>query len=157
MRAGKRFTLFISSENINDIIKIIKSLGDSNALIDRITETVKHKIKKQKGQFLPVVLSPLTVSLVQPVKDISESGIKRAGRAYISINIFSSASSFKQGIHWVSLFIDKNRAVYFHSLGTEYIPQEVLNQIRDESITHNMFRTQDNDSNMMCGFYCIVS
>ena len=31
---------------MNDIIKIIKSLQDSNVLIDGITETVKHETKK---------------------------------------------------------------------------------------------------------------
>ena len=30
-----------------------------------------------------------------------------------------------------SLFIDKNTAVYFDSFGIEYIPQEVLNNIKD--------------------------
>ena len=44
----------------------------------------------------------------------------------------------------VSLFIDKNVAVYF----------EALNKIRDKSITHNIFEKQDNESTM-CGFYCI--
>ena len=37
VRAGKGFILFISNEDMNDIIKIIKSLED-----DGITETVKH-------------------------------------------------------------------------------------------------------------------
>ena len=50
-----------------------------------------------------------------------------------------------KGTHWVSLFIDKNTALYFDSFGIEYIPQEVLNKIRDKFITHNIFRTQDND------------
>ena len=36
----------------------------------------------------------------------------------------------------------------------EYIPQEVLNKIRDKSITHNVFTIQDNES-IVCGFYCI--
>ena len=31
---------------MNDIIKIIKSLEESNVLIDGITETEKHEIKK---------------------------------------------------------------------------------------------------------------
>ena len=44
MRVGKGFTLFISIEDMNDIIKIIKSLADLGVLIDGITETVKHKI-----------------------------------------------------------------------------------------------------------------
>ena len=43
VRAGKRFTLFISNENKDDIIRIKKSLKDSGVLIDGVTETVKHE------------------------------------------------------------------------------------------------------------------
>ena len=57
--------------------------------------------------------------------------------------------------HWISLFIDRNTAVYFDSFGIENILQEALNKIRDKSITHNIFRIQDEDS-IMCGFYCIT-
>ena len=57
--------------------------------------------------------------------------------------------------HSVSLFIHKNTAVYFDSFGIEYIPQEVLNKIKNKSITHNIFRIHDNQS-IMCGFYCIA-
>ena len=57
--------------------------------------------------------------------------------------------------HWVSLFIDRNIAVYLDSFGIEYIPLEVLNKIRDKSITRNIFRIQDNES-ILCGFYCIT-
>ena len=39
-----------------------------------------------------------------------------------------------KGTHWVSLFIDRNAALYFHFLGVENIPQEVLNKIKDKSI-----------------------
>ena len=53
------------------------------------------------------------------------------------------------------MFIDKNTAVYFDSSGIEYISEEVLNKIKDKSITHNIFRVQDNES-IMCGFYCIA-
>ena len=53
VRARKGFTLFISNEDVNDIIQIIKSLEDLLVLIDRVPETVKHEIKKkQKGRFL---------------------------------------------------------------------------------------------------------
>ena len=58
-------------------------------------------------------------------------------------------------IHWVSLFIDGNTAVYFDSFRTEYIPQEVLSKIKDKYITHNIFRIRD-DSCIMCGVYCII-
>ena len=49
-----------------------------------------------------------------------------------------------KGTHWVSLFINKNLAAYFHSFRTEYISQKVLNKIKDTLITHNIFRIQDN-------------
>ena len=57
--------------------------------------------------------------------------------------------------HWVSLFISKNTAVYFDSFGTEYIPQEVLNKIKDKPINHNVFRIQYSEF-IMYGFYCIA-
>ena len=61
-----------------------------------------------------------------------------------------------KGAHRVLLFIHKNVAVYFESLGIEYIPQKVLTKLSDQSITHNIVRIQDNES-IMCGFCCIVS
>ena len=57
--------------------------------------------------------------------------------------------------HKVSLFIDGNTAVYFVSFEIEYIPQERLNKIKDKSITHNIFRMQDDES-IMSGFCCIA-
>ena len=60
-----------------------------------------------------------------------------------------------KGTHWVSLFIDRNTALYFDSFGIKYIPQEVLNKIKDKSIIHNIFRIQDNES-IMWEFYCIA-
>ena len=46
VRAGKRFTLFILLICMDDIIRIIKSLENLDVLIDGVTETVKHEIKK---------------------------------------------------------------------------------------------------------------
>ena len=57
--------------------------------------------------------------------------------------------------HWVSLFIDKHTGLKFDSLKNENIPKDVLNKIRDKSITHNIFRIQNNDS-IMCALYCIA-
>ena len=77
---------------MDDIIKNITSLEDSNLLIDCITETVKHEIEKQEGGFLSALLAPLDASLVVPVissvvKGISGRGVRRA---------VSFAPSFKQ-------------------------------------------------------------
>ena len=91
VRAGKGFTLFILNEDMNDIIKIIKSLEDSGVLIDGVTETVKHEIKYQEGGFLGALLAPLAASLVQPVissvvQGISGRGVRWAGRRYMNKN-----------------------------------------------------------------------
>ena len=93
VRAGEGFTLFISNEDVNDIVKILKSLECSNVLIDGITETVKHEIKKQEDEFIPALLAPLAASLVQPVissvvKGMSGTRIRRARRGHINKNVY---------------------------------------------------------------------
>ena len=55
----------------------------------------------------------------------------------------------------MSLFIDKNTAVFFDSFGVKYIPEEVLSKMKDKVIAHNIFRIRDDDS-IICGFYCIA-
>ena len=85
---------------LDGIIKIIKLLEDFGVLIDGITETVKHEIKKQEGEFRGAVLAPLAASFVQPmissvIKGISGKGFWRVGRG-TWMKILSSAPSFKQ-------------------------------------------------------------
>ena len=50
--AGTGFTLFFLNEDLNNIIKIIKSLEDSGVLVDDVTETVKYEIKNKNVDFL---------------------------------------------------------------------------------------------------------
>ena len=45
-----------------------------------------------------------------------------------------------KGTYWFSLVIDRNFALYFGYFGIDYIPQEVLNKIKNKSITHKIFR-----------------
>ena len=73
------------------IINIIKSLQDSVLLINGVTETVKHEIKKHEGKFFGIFLTPLGASLVQRVissvvKGISRRGVRKAGRGYMNAN-----------------------------------------------------------------------
>ena len=44
--------LIISNEEMEDIIKIVKSLEESRLLIERISEKVKNETEEQKGEFL---------------------------------------------------------------------------------------------------------
>ena len=62
--AGKGFTLFISKEDMTDIIKIIDSPEKSGVWINGATETVKHGIKKQEGGFLGAMMAPMAASLI---------------------------------------------------------------------------------------------
>ena len=49
-------TLIISNNEIEDIIKIIKSFEDSGLLIEGVTKTVQNEVKEQKGGFLSMLL-----------------------------------------------------------------------------------------------------
>ena len=48
VRAGKGINLVISNEDMDDTIRIMKSLENLAVLIDRLSETVKQGGKKKK-------------------------------------------------------------------------------------------------------------
>ena len=52
VRGEKAMTLVISNENTDNIIKIIKSLENSDILIDGVSETLKYEIKTKNVGFL---------------------------------------------------------------------------------------------------------
>ena len=62
---------------MNGIIKIVQGLEDSNILRKGVTKTTKNKIKKQKGEFLSLLLGTLGASLLGNV--LAGKGIVRAG------------------------------------------------------------------------------
>ena len=84
-------TLIISNEEMNDIIKIIQDLEDSNILLKGVTKTIKNETKEQKGRFLSMLLGTLGVSLLANL--LTGKGILRAGSGLPS----SSASKNKKG------------------------------------------------------------
>ena len=47
------------------------------------------------------------------------------------------------------MFIERHTAGYFALSGIEYITTTSIQQNQDKSITHNIFRIQDDDSMMM--------
>ena len=57
-------TLIISNEEMNGIIKIVKSLEESGLLIKDIAETIKSEAKGQKGGFLGMLLGTSGASLL---------------------------------------------------------------------------------------------
>ena len=57
-------TLTISNKEINDLIKIVQALEDSNILLKGVTKTIKNETKEQKGGFLSMLLGTLGASLL---------------------------------------------------------------------------------------------
>ena len=49
---------------MNEIMKIVQALEDSNILLKGVTETIKHEGKEQKGGFLSLLLVTLGASLL---------------------------------------------------------------------------------------------
>ena len=57
-------TLIISNDEINDIIKIVKSLENSGVILKGVSETIQHEAKEQRGGFLSILLGTLGASLL---------------------------------------------------------------------------------------------
>ena len=70
-------TLIISNEEMNDIMKIVQALEDSNILLKGVTKTIKNETKEQKGGFLSMLLGTLGASLLGNL--LTGKGIVRAG------------------------------------------------------------------------------
>ena len=49
---------------MNDIMKIVPALKDSNILLKGVTNTIKNETKEQKGGFLDMLLGTLEASLL---------------------------------------------------------------------------------------------
>ena len=83
--SGGHTTLIIFNDDMQDLLKVVKSLKDSGILLDGITETVKNEVKEQKGGFLPMLLGTLGASLLGELltKNLSGRGVIRAGEGTI--------------------------------------------------------------------------
>ena len=70
--------LIISNNEMEDIIKIVKSLEDSGLSLKGVTETVQNEVKEQKVGFLSIVLGTLGASLLGNI--LSGRGVNKKGR-----------------------------------------------------------------------------
>ena len=73
---------------MNDIIKIVQAVKDSNILLKGVTKTIKDKTNEQKGGFLSTLLGTLGVSFLGNI--LAGKGIVRAGSGRRSLNSSSS-------------------------------------------------------------------
>ena len=77
--------LIISNDEMDDILKIVKSLQDSSLLLKGVSETIQHEAKEQRGGFFSMLLGTLGASLLGDVlsKDLSGKCVIRAGEGTI--------------------------------------------------------------------------
>ena len=52
---------------MNDIMKIVQALEDSNILLKGVTKTIKNETKEQKGGFLSMLLGTLELASCQEI------------------------------------------------------------------------------------------
>ena len=89
--------LIISNDEMDDIIKIVKSLEDSGVLLKGVSETIQNEAKEQRGGFLSMLLGTLGASLLGDIlsKRLSGKGVIRAGEGTIRAGYGSKRSSLK--------------------------------------------------------------
>ena len=76
---------------MNDIIKTVQALEDSNILLKGVTKTIENKAKEQKGGFLSMLLGTIGASFLGNL--LTGKGIEGAG----SGRVLSPASQNNKG------------------------------------------------------------
>ena len=90
-------TLIISHDEMDDILKIVKSLENYGVLLKGVSETIQHEAKEQRGGFLSMLLGTLGASLLGDIlsKGLSDKGVIRAGERVVRAGYGSKRSSLK--------------------------------------------------------------
>ena len=91
-------TLIIANDEMNDIIKIVKSLENSGVLLKSVSETIQHEAKEQRGGFFSMLLGALGYSLLGDIlsKGLPGKGVIRAGGGIIRAGYGSKRASLKK-------------------------------------------------------------
>ena len=84
---------------MNDIMKIVQALEDSNILLKGATKTIKNEVKEQKGGFLSMLFGILGASLLGNL--LSGKGTARAGEGIVRAGY---GSSIKKGSNSTTFF-----------------------------------------------------
>ena len=87
-------TLIISNDEMDDFLKIVKSLENSGLLLKGVSETIQHEAKEQIGGFLSMLLGTLGASLLGDI--LSGKGVIRAGEGTIRAGYDSKRPSLKK-------------------------------------------------------------
>ena len=94
-------SLIISNDEMDVILKIVKSLENSGILLKGVSETTQHEAKEQRGGCLSMLLGTLGASFLGDIisKDLSGKGVIRAGEGTITAGYGSKKPSLKTFHH----------------------------------------------------------
>ena len=104
---------------MNDMMKVVQALEDSNILLKGVTKTIKNETKEQQGGFLS--LRTLGPSL-------------QDGAYVTNLDEYTDV-----GTHWITLFSNRSENVYFDSFGVEHVPEETKKFAENKDIIANIF------------------
>ena len=91
--SGHNTTLAISSDEMGDILKTVKSLEDSEILLKGVSETIKNESKEHRDGFLSMLLGTLGASLLSNM--LTGKGVIRAGEGTTRAGYGYNRSSLK--------------------------------------------------------------
>ena len=80
---------------MNDIMKIVQALEDSDILLKGVTKTIESETKEQKGVFLSMLLGTLGASLLGNL--LTGKGIEGAGSGNNKGKVIERAGSGNKG------------------------------------------------------------
>ena len=90
---GDGIKLIIEQEDMNDIMKIIEALENSDLLLKGVSKTIENETKEQRGGFLSMLLGTLGASLLGNL--LTGKGMMRAGEGIVRAGEGSVASRAK--------------------------------------------------------------
>ena len=91
--SGHNTPLVISSDEMGDILKTVKSLEDSEILLKGVSETIKNESKEQRDAFLSMLLGTLGAGLLSNM--LTGKGVIRAGEGTTRAGYGYNRSSLK--------------------------------------------------------------
>ena len=98
---SRNTTLIVSSDEIEGIIKIVKSLENSGLLLEGVIETVQNEVKEQKGRFLSMLLGTLGAKLLGNLltgrgiyRAVKGKGINRADEGIVRAGYGNNKTDF---------------------------------------------------------------
>ena len=159
-------TLIISNNEMEDIIKIVKSLEDSGLLLKGVNETVQNEAREQKGAFLSMLLVTLGATLLGNIlasngviaKSVTEEtkskregrGINRPGEGIATAgygNKKTQQNEFLMPPHPLTNFeihkYDQNEPWFNGVYSRDNLPKRSFTEIKDGAYVINLDEYSD--------------